>query len=255
MKCEFQYYANLEEMSSRAAWFLRDLAHERVAASKAFTLVLAGGGTPRRLYEILASPEFRATVPWPRTHIFWGDERCVPSDHPDSNFRMAHEAMLSKLELAASQIHRIPAEMEPPELAAAHYEMDLRRFFQSLEPNEGPAASNDKLYPCTDLILLGIGPDGHTASLFPGDPALSQEHQWVTTAPKPVGKPSVPRITLTLPVINQARNVLFLLSGPGKEHVVKAMMTDYDHAGRLYPAALVRPAGRLQLFHDCRALR
>lgn len=255
MTPEFRYFPNLAETSLHAAGIVRDIAQECVAARNFFTLVLAGGRTPRKLYRILAQSDYAAVIPWDKTHVFWGDERCVPPDHPDSNYRMANEALLSRVEISPWSIYRMPGEKEPPELAAAEYEKRLRRFAQSIHGNADASTAPEVSYPSFDLILLGMGTDGHTASLFHGDPATEQTHQWVTTVPNPAGRPPVPRITLTLPVINQARNVVFLVSGPGKEHVVQAMKSDYDQAGSLYPAARVRPQGRLLLFHDYEAIR
>lgn len=255
MTPEFRYLPNLAEMSLHAAKFVRDLSQECVSARNHFTLVLAGGGTPRQLYRILAEPDYAAAMPWDKTHIFWGDERCVPPDHPDSNYRMANDALLSRVEISPWSIQRMPGEKDPPELAAAEYEKRLRLFVKSVHGNGDVSTAPRSSYPSFDLILLGIGSDGHTASLFPGDPAVDQTYQWVTTVPNPAGRPPVPRITLTLPVINQARNVVFLVSGAGKETVVRAMKRDYEEAASLYPAARVRPEGRLILFHDYEAVR
>ncbi len=242
-------------MSLHAAGFIRDLSLECVKAKNHFTLVLAGGSTPRQLYRILAEPDYAGALPWDKTHIFWGDERCVPPDHPDSNYRMANEALLSRVEISPWSIQRIPGEKEPPELAAAEYERRLRRFAQSVQRENDTSMAEHDLYPPLDLILLGIGPDGHTASLFPGDPAVDQAYQWVTTVPNPAGRPPLPRITMTLPVINHAKNVLFLVSGVGKEHIVRAMKQNHAEAASLYPAALVRPEGQLILLHDYEAIK
>jgi len=188
----------------------RDVA---VAAGKRFLalrprfVALAGGSTPRRLYERLAACDF----PWSETEVFFGDERCVPPDHPDSNYRMAHEALLSRVQ---ARVHRMPGET----CDASAYEEDLARVF-------GPGL------PEFDLVLLGLGVDGHTASLFPGDPALDVTDRHVVR----VQRPDHPRLTLTLPVLSAAKVAMFLVSGESKREPLRRLL-----AGADIPAARVR---------------
>lgn len=246
VKREVRRYPNLEVLSNTAAEFICSLAIERGNESGLFTIVLSGGKTPKPLYEKLAAPPHVARMPWSRIHLFWGDERCVPFDHPEGNFSMAFHALISKVPIPPQNVHRIPAEIEPPGDAAEAYERMLREFFGF--PEEAG------LIPTFDLILLGVGKDGHTASLFPGDQALEEEKRWVAAVLTPHGSPPVPRITLTLPVINRARCVLFVVSGSGKRGVVRSILEEPDAAVQRYPAARVSLEGKVVWLVDEEAL-
>ncbi len=252
MKCEIKRYPNLQKLSVAAAEFVLEVANRGVDERGVFTIALSGGDTPRTLYEVLALPPFASTMPWGRTHLFWGDERCVPPDDPASNFFVAHRALISKVALPLQHVHRMPAELEPCEKAAESYETVLRDFFS--EAGRGadsvPCSAEGELYPSFDLVLLGVGKDGHTASLFPGDPALDEEERWAVGVGAGSGSPAVPRVTLTFPAINRARCALFLVSGVGKRGVVRAVLEDREGAGRLYPAARVNPRERMVWFLD-----
>ena len=237
MKREVRRYPNLEILSEAAAEFICALAGERVSQGGLFTIALSGGKTPKLLYEKLAAPPHAARMPWPHIHLIWGDERCVPPDHPESNFSMAFHALISRVPIPAKNVHRMPAEIEPPGDAAEAYERTLWEFFGS--PKEAGSI------PTFDLIVLGVGEDGHTASLFPGDQALEEEKRWVTAVLTPHGSPPVPRITLTLPLINRARCVLFIVSGSGKREVVGSILEEPDSATQRYPAARVNPDGKV----------
>lgn len=197
-------------------------ARQAESAPGQFSVALSGGSTPRALHERLAADEFAARIPWPKVHLFWGDERCVPPDHPDSNYGMTAAALLSRVPLPAENVHRIPGEF-PPSQAAERYESELRAFF-----GEKPAF---------DLVFLGMGEDGHTASLFPGSPALAESVRWAMevehTAPPP---PLVSRVTLTFGVLNAARRVVFLVSGASK-----AGMFAQAWRGGNTPAGRIRP--------------
>jgi 6-phosphogluconolactonase len=245
MKPEVQHYPSLETLSRAAAEFTWRLAEENVQKHGAFTLVLSGGNTPRTLYETLARPPFDTRMPWDNTHLFWGDERCVSSDHPDSNFAMAFRTLISRIPIPSQNVHRIPADIDPPENAAKAYEKLLRAFFKTSVKTEthSNASCRAEPFPSFDLILLGVGKDGHTASLFPGDQALEEEKHWVAAVRATHGSPPVPRITLTLPVINKAECVLFMVSGSGKREVIRSILEDLDPAPRSYPAARVSPEG------------
>ncbi len=190
-----------------------------------FAVALAGGSTPKATYEILAS-DYADRLDWGRVHVFFGDERTVPPDHEDSNYRMAREALLSRVPVGS--VHRMRGELPPAEAAAA-YEEDLREFF---------GASEDP--PSFDLILLGIGEDGHTASLFPQTSALEVHDRWVVA--NPVLKLETTRLTLTVPVINAARTVNFLVAGGGKANALREILQG-DADPREYPAKLVQPTG------------
>ena len=198
---------------------------ERSSAS----IALSGGNTPKKIYLQLAESYFRGRIPWRDLNIFWGDERCVPPDHPDSNYRMAKETFLSKVSIPSNHIFRIPAEMENPREAAKSYENTLRAFFKVRES-----------MPKFDLILLGLGEDGHTASLFPGTTAEKEKQHWVVA--NFVEKLSAKRISLTFPIINNARRVLFHCSGASKAKIVREVFRD-DISMDRYPAQRVRPNG------------
>jgi 6-phosphogluconolactonase len=200
-----------------------------------FAICLSGGSTPRRLYERLATPGIASRFPWRRSHWFWGDERFVAHDHPDSNYRMARAALLSRVPIPDDNIYAIPTEGLSPEQAAAAYEKALKRFYGAdmLSPER----------PLFDVTLLGIGEDGHTASLFPGQPALQEKRRWAVEV---IGAKSEPRITLTYPALDSSRDVAFLATGDGKRAVVAGAK-----AGNFeLPAAIVRPVGRLHWFTD-----
>lgn len=257
MKWETTYYPTLDEMSRGAARFVYNLAREHIGRHGLFTLVLSGGKTPRALYEILAGPEFQNAMPWRGIHLFWGDERCVPPDDSESNYHMAFQAMISRAGIPPGNIHRIPAEIQPPEVAANSYAQVVRDFFVRVEGrgrNHARRGTTESI-PSFDLILLGMGKDGHTASLFPGDDALDEDTSWVTAVHEPVGSPPVARITLTLPIINEGQDVLFMVSGSDKRNVLQTILDSPSKAAARYPAARVNPRGRLLLFHDCEILR
>jgi 6-phosphogluconolactonase len=203
------------------------LAQESVAARGRFTVALAGGSTPKAAYALLASAAYRDRVPWQQTSFFWGDERHVPPEHEDSNYRMAYEAMLSKIPIPAAQIYRIAAEKEAQQ-AADEYEATLRTAFQLV-----PGA-----LPRFDLILLGMGPDGHTASLFPGTPAV-HERKRLVAAPW-VAKFHTFRITLTPPVLCNAAYIVFAAGGADKTETLQQVLQG-PYQPDLYPSQVVKP--------------
>jgi 6-phosphogluconolactonase len=205
------------------------------ASDHVFAVCLSGGSTPRRLYECLAAPEIVSRFPWDRTHWFWGDERFVPHNHRDSNHRMAREALLSRVSIPDGNIHAVPTEGLSPEKAAIVYETTLKRFYGA------DALAPDR--PLFDVMLLGIGDDGHTASLFPDQPTLQETRRWAVAV---IGAKAEARITLTYPVLDSSREVAFLVTGKEKRGVVaRAQAGD-----KALPAAMVRPLGRLHWFTD-----
>jgi 6-phosphogluconolactonase len=191
-----------------------------------FTWALGGGSTPRALYRLLASDPYRERMPWSAIHFFWGDERHVPPDHPDSNFRMAREAMLDAVPVPPENIHRVRAEEPDAQRAAAEYEAALRSFF-------APASGD---FPRFDLILLGLGKEGHTASLFPESEVL-HERERLVAAPWVEAQKTF-RITLTPPVLNHARRAMFLVSGEEKADALRAVLEGPREPER-YPAQIV----------------
>jgi len=199
-----------------------------IETSGLFSVSLSGGSTPRGMFALLAADEFRERVRWDRVFFFWGDERHVPPDHPDSNFRMAREALLSHLSLREDQVFRIPAENPDAAAAAYEYEVTMQRFF----------SLSDGQFPRFDLVLLGMGPDGHTASLFPGTKALLDQTRLVVS--NWVGKFNTPRITMTAPAINAAARVLFLIGGEDKAPALKAVLEGPLEPSQL-PAQMIQP--------------
>jgi len=217
-----------------AAELFVELTKAAVAARGRFTVALSGGSTPRGLFEDLAATK-SGTLPWDKMFFFWGDERHVPPDDPQSNYRMAQEALLSKVPVPAANVFRIPAEDSDASLAAASYEATLRKFFQ---------LGNGQL-PRFDLILLGMGPDGHTASLFPETKALTETSHLVVA--NWVEKLHTYRITLTAPVLNAAREVDFLIAGHDKADAVREVL-EGSGSPELYPSKLVKPTDGKLLF-------
>ena len=236
-------FADKEALSEAAAQEFVRCAGEAVAARGRFTVALSGGSTPKRLYQLLAAEPFRAQVEWGRVEIFWGDERCVPPDHPDSNYRMAHEAMLAHLPIPAEHIHRMEGERPDLDAAARDYQEVLARVFYGKPTGPEP--------PALDLVLLGMGPDGHTASLFPHTDALRETTRWVVANHVP--QLNTDRLTLTLPILKRAREVLFLVVGADKaDRWAEALGPSFADAPHL-PAQLIRPALALKWFVDSAA--
>jgi 6-phosphogluconolactonase len=211
------------------------LCGKAVASHGRFAVCCSGGSTPRRLYELLGQVAIAARFPWDRVHWFWGDERFVPHDHPDSNYRMTREALLSRVPVPAGNVHPVPTQGLTPEEAAAAYEKVLKDFYgaETLDPGR----------PLFDVMLLGIGDDGHTASLFPGNAALEEKERWVVAV---IGAKSEARITLTYPALDSSRDAVFLAVGAAKRLVVRRA----QGGDRALPSARIRPVGRLHWFID-----
>jgi 6-phosphogluconolactonase len=232
---EVRVFDTAEEVAAAAARRFAELARDAIAARGLFSVALAGGNTPRRVYELLASDGLREQVSWPAVHVFFGDERQVPAEHPDSNFRMASEALLSRVPVPARNVHRIEGRGDAAANASL-YEDELRGFFGEAD------------WPRFDLVMLGMGDDGHTASLFPGTPALSEGRAWVVA--NRVEKLGAWRVTLTAPAINAARHVLFTVNGAGKAARLREVLRGERDPARL-PSQLIRPAdGALEWFVD-----
>jgi 6-phosphogluconolactonase len=226
-------------MSARRVLVLDDPAMLAAAAAGEFTRIssaskgifrvaLSGGSTPKAFYSLLADDKkpFRARVPWGRMHFFWSDERCVPPDHPDSNYRMANEAMLSRVPVPKANIHRVAGEL-PAEEAAQKYEDEIRKEFSMIEG-----------VPRFDWIFLGMGADGHTASLFPGTSGVAENKKLVASVW--VEEKKTYRVTFTLPVLNASKNIAFVVSGPEKADTARQVLKEAPSAAR--PSSLVLPA-------------
>lgn len=230
------------EVSRRAADLFVQAARQAAARYRTFTVALSGGSTPRGLYKLLAQEPYRAQIPWELVHVFWADDRCVPPDHPDCNYRLAHDTLLAHLPLPETNIHRVHTETGDCAGAAADYAQELVTFF-NLEAGE---------WPRFDLVLLGVGEDGHIASLFPGRPALDEQTALAVATPPGRLPPQVDRVTLTLPVLNAARRVVFLVTGTGKAEMVRRILAGPETAeGASLPAQRVRPTdGRVTWILD-----
>jgi 6-phosphogluconolactonase len=228
--------ADSEALARRVADWLLAAA---LSKDGKFSVALSGGSTPRRLYQYLAEPGYRDRFPWQRTHWFWGDERFVPHDDEQSNYRMVHEALFAHVQVPAANIHPVPTEGVTPETAAAAYDRELKAFYG--------ADRLDPARPLFDINLLGLGEDGHTASLFPGSPALAERDKWVTTSPGP--KADV-RITLTYPALESSAQIAFLVAGRGKRDIL-GKFRDGDES---LPSVHVHPKGSLHVFADVAAM-
>ena len=226
----FERLADPEALARRAAEWLLELA---IACKGKFNIALSGGATPKRLYRLLAEPPFLEQFPWGRVHWFFGDERFVPHTDALSNFRMVHEALFTRAPVPEANIHPIPTEGLTSEESAAEYDFHLRSFIR-------------RGRPLFDAVLLGLGTDGHTASLFPGSPTLDQHYHFVTT--DTLSKPEA-RITLTFPALESTRNAAFLIAGADK----RTVLAEIQRGGSLAPAARLHPVGTLWLFADAAA--
>jgi 6-phosphogluconolactonase len=234
--------ARLEILSDPEALSCRVAEWLLVAATTkdgAFTVALSGGSTPRRLYELLAGPPYCEKFPWSRAHWFWGDERFVPHDDALSNYRMVRDALLSRAPIPAINIHPISTEGVTPDVAASGYERELKSFYG--------AERLDPARPLFDVTLLGLGPDGHTASLFPDTAVLAERDRWVAAV---VGAKSEARITLTYPVLESSRSAVFLVAGEEKRATLARLRRGDDSL----PAARLHPTGMLWIFGDAAAV-
>ena len=233
---EVKVFDDPEGVARAAASRFAELARGAVAGRGLFTVALAGGSTPRRVYELLAGDELRERIEWQNVHVFFGDERAVPADHADSNYRMASESLLSHVPVPERNVHRIEG-VGDAAASASDYESEMRGLF-----------GEDAEWPRLDLVMLGMGDDGHTASLFPNTAVLDERRAWV--AANWVEKLGAWRVTLTAPAINSARHVLFLVGGAGKaERLREVLKGERDHE-RL-PSQLIRPPdGTLEWFVD-----
>lgn len=229
---KLEIFADADALARHAASWLLAAAG---AAPGRFAICLSGGSTPQRLYRLLGDAPFRDRFPWPRVHWFWGDERFVPHDDPRSNYRMVREALLSRAPIPPANIHAMPTEGLSPDAAALAYARELRDFYgaDALDPER----------PLFDVNLIGLGPDGHTASLFPANPVLQERTRWV--APVTGGAPEA-RLTLTYPVLESSRQTAFLVAGAEK----RAILARLRHGDEALPAARVHPVGSLAIFAD-----
>lgn len=217
-------FQNSESLAYACADAFHSIYRMAIADKSHFRVALAGGSTPTRLYQLLAGDEYKPKYDWKSVHLYWGDERCLPQEHPESNYQSTFEHLVGRLPIPEGNIYRMPGELDP-ETGALEYERLLYHSFSWKTP-------------VFDLILLGVGEDGHVASLFPGDPALNERKRWVLPVqhdkPPP---PLVDRLTLTYPVLNFARNIIFIVSGERKAQVLRRILVEREQL----PAALVKP--------------
>lgn len=209
VKPDMRVFPDVNDLSLRAGGAVAKTISDAVHSTGRCSLVLSGGSTPRTMYGLLAS-RFREQIPWAHVHVFWGDERYVPPDDAQSNYRMAKETLLDHVPCPAANVHPMPTHFSDPDAAARDYEATLRSYFSGAPP-------------AFDLVLLGLGPEGHTASLFPGSPALAEATRWVMAVTAPAD-PAV-RLTLTFAVLNQAANVQFLVTGSNKARALHHILS------------------------------
>lgn len=233
MNREIKKFNNEDDLSSAAAEFVAAYSGQCIENSGFFSIALSGGRSPLKLYEKLSDSRFE--IPWKKVHFFWSDERYVPAGDSESNFKMSKEILLSKIDIPEGNIHRILTDVKPPEKCAEFYENDIKAFF----------LDRDKNVPSFDLILLGLGQDGHTASLFPGDPLLDENTKLVAASQAPRGMSVKNRITFTLPLINLSKSVLFLVLDANKKKILSSIFEDRQKSQLLYPGALVHPTETL----------
>ncbi len=219
---EVRILAGPEDVARTAAEIVLDASRLAVSERGMFSLALSGGRTPAGLYRLLGLEPYRSAIAWKHVHLFWTDERCVPPDHADSNYRLAHDAFLKSTSVPPGQAHRIRGE-DGPDAAAVAYELELRDFAGGR-------------VPVFDLVLLGVGADGHTASLFPGDVVARHPERFAVPVYRPAGHS---RVSMTLAVLNRARQAVFLATGAEKAHIVAAVLEEGGSADS--PAGLVRP--------------
>ncbi|HEX4409918.1 MAG TPA: 6-phosphogluconolactonase [Xanthobacteraceae bacterium] len=208
------------EDSAKLAQIAAQHLIDRVANKDRAAVCLTGGSSPEGLYHLLAEEPWRSKVPWPRVHWFIGDDRFVPQSDPLSNMGMAHRLFLNKSGAPAANIHPIPTDAGDPDASARRYEDELKRFYGAdrLDPSR----------PLFDLVLMGLGPDGHTASLFPGAPTLTEKERWVVGVAKAGMTPFVPRVTLTFPTLAATREMLFLIDSPDKRAILQRVLGGED---------------------------
>jgi 6-phosphogluconolactonase len=233
VKRELLTFADGRAMAREICMLVHDKASLAIEASGRFSMALSGGRTPRALYDALAK-DYKDGIDWKKTHLFFGDERFVPKDHEQSNFKMADESLFSRVPVPEENVYPIPTQEVTPKLAADRYETAMRRYF------------TDDDFPRFDLLLLGLGADGHVASLFPGDAALREKRRWAVPSVAPDSYAVRERITLTFPVINASDTVVMIVAGEEKRGILERLLG--GNSG--IPADRVEPAGGVKVFTD-----
>ncbi len=223
---ESRIFPTIAEMSEAALAEILRILNDAVSKRGRFSIALAGGHTPAKLYALWAE-KYKTQTPWDRVHIFFGDERFVPEDDLLSNYRMARQTLIDQVPIPKENVHPMLTDFPSPDKAAEAYEVELRRFF-----GDDP--------PALDVQLLGLGIEGHTASLFPGSPALDEQRRWVVAVTAPAEPPQ--RLTLTPVVLNQGLNTFFLVAGENKREILTALRNEPQNVPSKYPAGRIRPA-------------
>jgi 6-phosphogluconolactonase len=235
MRMDTRVFPDLELLSRAVMDEMMPIVREAVKQQGRFSVALSGGHTPAKMYELWAAKPYRDDTPWNKVHLFWGDERYVPHDDPRSNFRMAREALISHVPIPPENVHAIPTVSSRPAKSAEDYEKELREFFGARPP-------------AIDVQLMGLGTEGHTASLFPGSPALEEKKRWVLAVEAPVTPPQ--RLTLTPMVLDRGLHTFFLISGEEKRQILAALRAEPDGKSSQYPAARLSPDGPVVWFLD-----
>jgi 6-phosphogluconolactonase len=235
---ELHIYKDVEELSHAVAGWIADYIAATLKKNNRFTIALSGGSTPLRLHKLLAAPPFKEQIDWTRLHVFWGDERAVPFEDSRNNAKMAFDTLLNHVPVPPSQIHIMRTDI-PPEQSAAEYEKILHEYF--------PSGTQGTPLTSFDLVLLGMGDDGHTLSLFPGTEVVHEEKAWVKAFF--LKAQDMYRITLTKTIVNRAARVAFLTTGPGKAHALREVLQG-DYNPDLYPSQVIKPIGELHWFVD-----
>jgi 6-phosphogluconolactonase len=207
---------------------------ESIKRSDRFTIALSGGNTPKELFNILSKPPFVKSIDWEKTYLFQVDERCVALDDENRNYKMIYQYLIEPLQIPINNLHLLQSDLSQPEKAVINYENEIKTFFK----NE---------YPSFDLILLGIGEDGHTASLFPDDKkSIENKNKLIITTFSNITKPNVARVTMTLNLINSSKNAFFIAAGENKRKIIKEILSKNSN----YPASLVNPLEKILIFYD-----
>jgi 6-phosphogluconolactonase len=234
MKLDTRVFPDLAALSGGLLEDMMRIIADAVKQRGRFAIALSGGHTPAKTYALWAE-KYGAQTPWQDVHLFWGDERYVPHDDLLSNYRMTRETLISQIPIPAANVHAVDTNLPQPERSAEAYEAELRKFFGAAPP-------------AFDVQLMGLGIEGHTASLFPNSPALEEKTRWVVPVTAPAEPPR--RLTLTLPVLNQGRNTYFLVCGANKREIMAALRSEPDARPSRYPAGRIRPSGRVQWLLD-----
>ena len=239
MNHNIEYKGNLNDLSISIAELIKDLSNTITKTNKYFTIALSGGVTPKTLFKLLSLEPYRSELQWNKFQIFQVDERFVPFNHTDNNFSYLNNLLLSKVDIPEHNIHFIHTDKSTPEESANSYEKDIRKIFNIKDKQKCPSF---------DLIILGVGSDGHTASLFPDDTSINKNSSWVRAVKPPAVPPHVERVTITMPLINNAKNIIFMESEKNKKEIIQNILNEAEEINKKYPASLVQPVGMLKWF-------